>query len=166
MRQQVFTTDRLYVRRLASADIDVFYEMQSDADVMRYVKPAMTYEESVAELQRFIAYYDSDRFYYIWAVAELESQAFVGICGVYLNEKGEYEIAYRLLQRSWGVGYGKEIAAGLLRYCFDDLQLNTLVGYAYEGNKGSIRILQKLMTFVSKEMENGQALWKFFVSQS
>ena len=166
MTEDVFVTERLYVRRLQSSDVDKFFEMQSDPEVMRYVKPVMTSEESRMELDRFMSYYDTHRFYQIWAVVEKTDNSFVGICGVYLNEKDEYEIAYRLLRNVWGMGYGVEVASNLIDYCFSVLNISTIVGYAYQHNVGSIKILEKLMMYNSEEREHGSILQKYIACRA
>lgn len=190
MATSLFQTPRLTVRRLDPTDLDPFYDMQRNPNVMRYIKPTMTYEEARIELERFIGYYgDHDIFFQIWAVVEKRSGEFVGICGVYSdgvveknetagkdcpigvagtlemnkgeetkgrderkgpggpNDTEEYQIAYRLREKHWGKGFGKEIAVGLIEYCFEGLGLGEVVAYVQVGNEGSIRILEGLMTF-------------------
>ena len=50
----IFTTDRFIIRKLRLDDIEDFYDMQSNENVMRYIKPALNYEESKIELEKFI----------------------------------------------------------------------------------------------------------------
>ena len=64
---------------------------------------------------------------------------------MYLNEKQELEIAYRLREKHWGRGYGREIARGLIDYCFTTLRYDELVAYVCKDNLGSIKILQQEM---------------------
>jgi len=145
---RIFNTQRLYVRNLESADIDEFHKMQSNENVMRYIKPIMDYEESKKELDRFIGYYKNQiKMFRIWALIEKETDKFIGICGVYLNDKYETEIAYRLQQINWGKGYGTEIAKELIDFCFNTLEYDKLFAYAREGNLGSRKILSKMMNY-------------------
>ncbi len=147
----LFETDRFIVRHLELKDIDGFYDMQSNPNVMKYVKPAMNLKESEKELERFIDHYDSrDKLFRIWAVIEKESRSFLGICGVYENGMKELEIAYRLRQCHWGKGYGKEIAKTLIDFCFNTLDYDRLKAYVMGGNLGSKKILDQLMFFDHK----------------
>lgn len=168
MGTTIFTSDRLHVRQLELSDLDPFYAMLSNPNVMRHVKPTLNYEESKVELDTFISHYsDKERLYSIWAVTTISGNHFVGICGVYQNQKSEYELAYRLLEQYWGIGYGKEIAHNLIKYCFDHLELPELVAHAASANIGSIKILEKEMNFVLEEpsLRTG-ALGKWFVLKS
>ncbi len=146
--ERIFDTDRLFVRKLQQNDLADFHDMQGNPHVMRFIKPPMSLAESRKELNRFISYYDQrDMLLTIWAVIEKASDQFVGICGVYLNEQEEYEIAYRLREKFWGKGIGKEIAPSLIDYCFTILQYEEIVAYVSEPNTGSVKILENLMVY-------------------
>ena len=47
---KLFDSKRLFVRHLREGDIEGFYKMQSNPNVMKYIKPPMNYEESKEEL--------------------------------------------------------------------------------------------------------------------
>ena len=69
--EALFETDRLRVRHFTKYDLDDFYDMQRNPAVMRFVKPPLTYEQTVEELDRFIGYYARrDLLYRIWAVVD------------------------------------------------------------------------------------------------
>jgi len=143
----IFSTTRLTVRQLNTHDLDDFHDMQSNPNVMQFIKATMNYKQSKKELDRFIGYYSNTSIQFdIWAIEEKNNQDFIGICGIYKNELSESEIAYRLREIYWGNGYGKEIAKELIQYGF---QNNILELYAYvrEGNIGSQKILEQFMQF-------------------
>ena len=147
----IFETERFIVRKLRIKDLEDFYDMQSNENVMRYVKPALNYEESVVELEKFISYYtDTARFFHLWAIESKLGGDFIGICGVYHNDTKDNEIAYRLREQFWGKGIGGEIAKGLISYCFNTLNMNKIVASVDEVNTGSVKILEREMTFVER----------------
>lgn len=151
MNPLLFETQRLITRPLNEEDLTSFYDMQSNPNVMRHIKPTMNLEESQQELQRFIRYYQDDTIdFNIWAVVHKDPIQWIGICGVYQNDQLEQEIAYRLRERYWGKGFGKEIAGGLIQYCFKKSSRGALTAYARIGNTGSIKILEKEMNFVNE----------------
>lgn len=151
MISPIFTTKRLIIRRLIDDDLTQFYDMQSNPNVMRYIKKTMNYEETKKELDRFIGYYDDDNIYFnIWAVEEINDNQLVGICGVYQNTHSEYEIAYRLRECFWRKGMGGEITKGLIKFCFEKNELDLLTAYVREGNLGSKKILENEFVFVNE----------------
>ncbi|TPN81373.1 GNAT family N-acetyltransferase [Aquimarina algicola] len=144
----LFDSKRLFVRHLSLEDLDDFYDMQRNPNVMQYIKPEMNYEEAKKELERFIGYYeDRKKMFRIWAIIEKQTNTFIGICGVYLNKNNEEEIAYRLRELYWGKGYGGEIAERLFDFCFETLDYDELYAYVMEENQGSIKILEKHMSY-------------------
>ncbi len=147
----IFETERLFIRKLRKYDIDGFYDMQSNPKVMQHIKKFMNRSESEHELKRFMDYYKhEDIFFNIWAVEQKSDNAFIGICGVYKNDKSEFEIAYRLREFYWKKGFGTEIAKGLITYCFETLSLNELSAYVSVQNNGSINILEKEMELINE----------------
>lgn len=153
MSDIIFTTDRLVVRNLTMDDLDDYYKMQSNPNVMQYIKPALNYEEAKSELMKFIGYYtDLDKFYHIWALTTIGSNQLIGICGVYQNQQSEYEIAYRLTESEWGIGYGSEIAESVINYSLKELQLPQLVAYVYTENVSSVKILETHMAFLEESV--------------
>ncbi len=146
----LFETERLIIRKLKKSDIQGFYDMQSNPNVMRHIKKFMNRSESETELRRFMDYYDSkDIFFNIWAVEQKDNNDFIGICGVYENDKLEFEIAYRLRELYWKKGFGTEIANSLIAYCFEKVNLNELSAYVRIENNDSVNILEKEMAFVN-----------------
>jgi ribosomal-protein-alanine N-acetyltransferase len=147
----IFETERLFIRKLRKYDIEGFYNMQSNPNVMRHIKKFMNRSESENELKRFMDYYkNEDIFFNIWAVEKKDDNDFIGICGVYENDKSEFEIAYRLRELYWKKGFGTEIAKGLIDYCFEKIMLNELSAYVRVQNNGSVNILEKEMEFVNE----------------
>lgn len=151
---KIFETTRLYVEKFNELDFEDFYDMQSNPKVMRFIKKHMNKEESKTELNRFISYYDDPNiFYKIWAVKKQTNNELIGLCGVYENGKSEFEIAYRLREKFWKQGFGREIANELINYLFKNTDLTELTASVRIGNKGSIKILENEMDF-NKEIKH------------
>jgi len=70
-----------------------------------------------------------------------------------INEQGGREMGYRFRSAYWGKGYGSETAKGMLYFYFMGLNVPQVHATAYIENKGSLRILEQLMTF-EKEFYN------------
>ena len=160
---KIFETKRLYVDKFNKSDFEDFYDMQSNPQVMRFIKNHMNKEESKTELNRFIGYYDNpNTFYKIWAVKKQTDSELIGLCGVYENDKSEFEIAYRLREKFWKQGFGQEIATELINYLFTNTDLTELTASVRTGNKGSINILEKEMNFDKeiKNAENSERIYK------
>lgn len=160
----IFETNRLLIRKLQKSDIEGFYDMQSNPNVMQHIKKFMNRSESQIELKRFMDYYENrDTFFNIWAVEKKEDNNFIGICGVYKNVKSEFEIAYRLRELYWKKGFGTEIAKSLINYCFQKTNIKEITAYVRVDNNDSINILKKEMKltkeFYSKKSNSSEQLY-------
>lgn len=50
----IYKTERLLIRKLLPTDIEPFYEMRSNVNVMKYTDtPIKTYTESIKDLYKF-----------------------------------------------------------------------------------------------------------------
>lgn len=112
----VFTTQRLQIRRLTLADLDLFHKMQNDQQVMRYIGGKVSsYQENKKDLENILKFYNTPKNdFWVWAIALKSNRDFIGTVALVKNQKGEYEIGYRLHKTYWRQGYGKEEVMGLL----------------------------------------------------
>lgn len=114
----IFETGRLIVRKLKNEDFEPFHEMQSNPNVMRFVRgKPMTYEENKKELPDLIGKYDKPtNDFWIYAIERKKDSEFIGTIAFVKNDEGEDEIGYRFLEKYWRNGYAKEILNGMIVY--------------------------------------------------
>src|SRR5215217_7231353 len=96
-------TPRLRLRRFRDDDVDNILRLDSDPDVMRYIRdPSTTTRESAAEsVARTIRFYDNESYpgLGIWAMELLSTNAFIGwSCLKPLDNTSEIEVGYRFLK--------------------------------------------------------------------
>lgn len=76
-----------------------------------------------------------------------DTEGFIGTCGMepyQLGDCTEIELGYRLCLDHWGKGYAREAAAVVLRYGFQELKLERILGLVLPENRASLRILESL----------------------
>jgi len=144
-------TDRLFMRDMMDEDVHGIYQMDSDAEVHKFLgnRPIST----LAEAQKYI---DSVKEQYTangigrWAVVEKESGDFIGWSGFRLitdevaGRTNYYDLGYRFLKKYWGKGYATETAIASLNHGFSKLNYNEICGIADIGHTASNAILQKI----------------------
>ena len=152
----LFETERLYIRQLESTDIDPFFEMQGNPNVLKYVStPPDTRDSCVQQLVDLrAAYHQAKPHLLVWAVIRKSDEAFVGTAALVHYENGDNEIGYRFLERHWGNGYGAEVANGLIDYGMDTLKLANIVAYVDKNNFASVKILDRSVLPFIKEYFN------------
>ncbi len=137
-------TYRCRLREMQAEDGAVFYELNSDPDVLKYTgdEPFASVEAATAFLKNYDAYrkYGMGR----WVIERKSDQAILGWCGLkFLPEEQEVDIGYRLFKKFWGQGYATETSRACLEYGFNTLQLPRIIGRSAVANGASVRVLEK-----------------------
>ena len=142
----IFNTERLIIRKLNFEDADLFYELMSNPNVMDPIpQKVFTREESDFTLEKLIEFEKRGADKKIWCLTEKDDDSFIGFGGLLKNDNNEDEIAYRIIERYWGKGYGKEIAKGLIDYSFENLNCEKITADVNIENLKSVKILEKFM---------------------
>jgi ribosomal-protein-alanine N-acetyltransferase len=148
--QAYIETERLILRELLPIDAQGMFELDSDAEVHRFLgnQPVKTIEES-GETISFIRQQYIDFNIGRWAVIDKVTSDFMGWAGLKFmtdsrnGHSNFYDVGYRLIKRYWGKGYATEAAIASIKYGFDVLELNAIYGMADVENVASQKALQK-----------------------
>src|SRR5262249_59816044 len=112
-------TDRLYLRQFRQGEAPLFFELDSDPEVMRFItKGVPTPLEKIENeiLPRVLRYYSLDPPQGCWAAHLLVDGQFIGWFHLRADriEQEEMEIGYRLRRRAWGHVIASEGSRALL----------------------------------------------------
>lgn len=147
----IFETKRLLVRQLELNDLNAYTDLLGNIKVMQFTTGvALNKDQCETSLAKIIDYYTTKKDFRVWAVVEKSKGVLVGNCALIRTKKGLNDIGYRFREKYWGNGYGKEIAIGLIKYCFEDLKLSSLYADVDVLNRHSVKILDHTMDFVKE----------------
>ncbi len=142
-------TERLILRNWKEQDRNLFFEINSDEDVMKFFPFRRNRHESDELMDKVNLLIEQNGF--CFAAIELkETNQCVGFCGLNLCghevglPKGTVEIGWRLAKRHWGRGYASETAEKWLEYAFVKLKLPEVVSFAVNTNLPSIAVMQRI----------------------
>ena len=140
----VCETPRFWLREIIPDDAPVFFDLNSDPDVVRYTGDGPF--ASVQAAHDFLTGYDHYARYAMgrWAVISKTDGECAGWCGLKTLENGETDLGYRLFKKDWGKGIATETSEAVLRYGFETLGLSEIIGQVDPANVASIRVLEKL----------------------
>ena len=155
-------TNHLIIEYFNTNDISDWAEIESDADVRRFVDgKVLSLKEAGEYVELNIRQYQTHE-YGRYAVRLKENRKLIGMCG-FLNEPYGIDFGYRYSKDSWGKGLSYEAGKAVLEYGFSELGLEKVVGLTAQQNYGSIRILEKLgFTFQKKFLFNNTKAFKYF----
>lgn len=141
----IFETQRLRVRHFTSADYDNFFALQGNAEVMQYIRPPRTREESDGFLTDKILTASPTDFKGYWVVEKKDSGLFVG-CFVIIPIPTDIEktqLGYSFLPEYWGKGYATEVTKEGLNYFKYKTPLTELYAVTETPNIASQKVLLK-----------------------
>lgn len=141
-------TERLTLRQFTPHDRASMATINGDPTVMEYFPAPMTRPQSDALMDRIAAHWQINNFGY-FAVDIRETGQLIGFTGLahppYETPFSPcVEIGWRLTPNAWGKGYAHEAATACLSWGFDDLSLQEIVSFTYEGNMRSRRLMTRL----------------------
>jgi RimJ/RimL family protein N-acetyltransferase len=154
----IIETDRLILRTFTEDDAQLIYDLNLDPEVTRYTHdPVKDINHAKEILMKTIlpqyALYNHGR----WAVHVKSGLKFIGWCGLkYRPEENEIDLGYRFRKEFWGHGYATEAAFASIKYGFERLNINRIVGRAEPDNIGSWMVLEKCgMEYIGQGIVDG-----------
>jgi [ribosomal protein S5]-alanine N-acetyltransferase len=155
----IIETDRIILRRFVLEDAEDVFAYGSNSKVNRYIgNPDL---ESIDEAQKIITHInfpDYDKHGYgRYAVYHKADKKVIGFAGLkFLPQYNMSDIGYRFLPEYWGKGIATEVCIPLMKYGFETLNLETIIGIAMKENIASCRVLEKIgLKFWKTEQYDG-----------
>ena len=163
------TTDRLILRPFTEHDAEELHCILTEEDVLRYFPT--TDPPPLERVQKFIAaqleHWDKHGFGW-WAVEPKSEGVIIGWNGLqYLTETEEIEIGFLLSKPNWGKGLATEGAREGLKFGFETLELERIVGIVHPENIASQGVLGKLgLTFNNEAEYFGMRVYRYVIDVS
>lgn len=146
-RLPTINTSRLSLRRISEKDVDAFYAIYSDTEVMRYWStPPLADRNAAVKLVSEIQQGLERREILKWGIARRTDNVLIG--SVTLHNLSfthrRAEIGYALDRSHWGHGLMNEALMAVLAYAFEELDLHRIEADVDPRNSASIRTLERL----------------------
>lgn len=149
--QFLIETERLILRNLGAEDVNGMFELNSNAQVQRFVgnQPIKSLAEAKENIEFIQAQYIKNGVGRL-AVIDKQTGDFLGWGGLKLiteemnGQHSFYELGYRLLPKYWGKGFATEVANASIKYGFEELKLDMIYGIADVENHASRNVLEKV----------------------
>lgn len=145
----ILETDRLIIRNWRDEDRDLFFEINSDPDVMHFF-PVRRSRGEADKLFDYVQSLIAGTGIGFYAIEQKVDGKTIGFCGLMRTDlephivKGTVEIGWRLAKRYWGKGLASEAARAILTYGFDTLKLDEIVSFAVKDNRPSIAVMERI----------------------
>lgn len=134
---ELFSTERLLVRKFMPADRDDLADILTDPEVT-YFEPYETFTKEAC-VQEAINFSESNEFY-----AVVLKDKVIG--KIYFSDKGfgSFEIGYTFNKAYQGKGYAYESIKGMMKYAFASLGARRIFAEIDTRNEKSIKLVERL----------------------
>jgi len=160
----IFETERLIVQHYdLESDAENFFLLNSDEDVMRYIRATKSKEECNAFLKKIVESYKVNPLIGRWAANEKATGKFVGSFAIIpIEDSEDIQLGYAFLKENWGKGFASELTKAGLDYYFKNTDADHIYAIAEKANTASHKVLLK-NSFVhdGTKNEEGKVLLKF-----
>ena len=139
-------TDRLIIREFNDKDVEAIYDFSSNPEVNKYTGDKLI--ESLGEVKHIINNIWLKEYkkygYGRWAIIYKPDNKVIGFAGLkYLPEFNETDLGFRFLPEYWNKGIATEASKEIIKYGFENFDLNRIIGIAMPENIGSCKVLEK-----------------------
>jgi ribosomal-protein-alanine N-acetyltransferase len=157
----IFETGNLLVRPFTVEDADSFFQINSNEQVMRYIRPVKSRQNSNVFLTENILHYEAYPGAGRWAVVEKSSNSIIGMFSLLFLEQGtaKLHIGYALLPDYWNKGYATVLLkAGTARF-LEGHPNEILYAITRKENIASEKVLLKCGFERAGEYKENENLW-------
>jgi [ribosomal protein S5]-alanine N-acetyltransferase len=140
-------TSRLSLRSISAEDVDDFYKIYSNAEVMRYWStPPLPNRDAASKLISEIHEGLKRRELLKWGIALRTDDTLIGSVTLFHPDftHRRTEIGYALGRSYWGQGYMQETLKAVLSYAFETLNFHRIEADVDPRNTASVRTLERL----------------------
>lgn len=139
-------TERLNIRLYREDEKQYVTDLFTDAEVMRHVDNGVL-SSHVAEAlwKKLIEDFYPNGKTTIFGIFAKDDEKYIGHCSIRPRptKPEEWEISYILKKDAWGKGFATEIAARLIRFGFEELNLPQIFATIDEDNLNSVKVAEK-----------------------
>lgn len=144
----IIDTERLSLRLWKQDDIQSYYDINQDPQVIEYLRGSLTVQQVEDFMVAANSHYNTHG-YTLCAVELKATRELIGFIGLnYVVWDAHFtpvvEIGWRLGSQYWGKGYATEGAHAVLKYGFQVMQLEEIVAFTVPANVRSIRVMEKI----------------------
>jgi ribosomal-protein-alanine N-acetyltransferase len=159
----LFESERLYTRYFTMEDLDQFFRLNGDEEIVRYIRAPKSYEECRSFLGQVIEWYKNEKINWRIALLSRENDEVIGSFAIIpIGDTEDMQLGYSLLKEQWGKGYATEITEAGARYAFDQLNYSSIAAITEAANIASQKVLLKCDFLLEAEYEeSGKKMLRF-----
>jgi len=142
----ILETERCLIRETTEEDVDSFYSLYEDPEVLRFMEPLFPKrEDEILYTKNYRENVYGFFGYGIWTVLDRESGEVIGRAGlVPAQDAGGTELGYVIRKEYRRKGIATEVCKSILTYGFEELELESVFCMTLPENTGAVSLCERL----------------------
>lgn len=136
--------ERVTLKKITAADASGLSELINNDNVYRYL-PTFLFERRYADIDEVIAKLYTECLEESLILGVFAGDELTGLIELYglREEIHKVSVGYRFLERFWGKGLASEALSVLIRYLYDETDIEIITASTMVENKASARVLRR-----------------------
>jgi RimJ/RimL family protein N-acetyltransferase len=142
----MYTGEKVRLRAYKREDVALAQQYLNDAETKRFLTPGVPYPFTLEEENRWFEKISASNDNYSFAVETLEGGQYIGGCGVNgLDRKNSVAVVGIFIgdKNYWGKGYGTDAMKVLLKFIFEQMNVNKVKLFVYSFNERAVKSYEK-----------------------
>ncbi len=138
-------TQRLYLRLFQESDAHDLFRIESNPEVMAFIrKPVTELSQSLGRIRQEAIYAAANEGLGLFACFEKATDTYIGLVKIkHIDNTDAIEVGYAFLPEAWGKGYATEITQKAIEYLKQNFKERKIVAFIQADNLNSRRVLEK-----------------------
>ncbi|WP_032121499.1 GNAT family N-acetyltransferase [Clostridium amazonitimonense] len=142
----MYTGEKIRLREYRREDILEAQRYINDAEIKRYLHPGIPYLYTLEDEIKWFEMQSASKDCYNFAIETIEREIYIGGCGINnIDWKNSVvEVGIFIGDKNyWGKGYGSDAMKVLIKFIFDQMNINKIKLKVYSFNKRAIKCYEK-----------------------
>jgi [ribosomal protein S5]-alanine N-acetyltransferase len=138
-------SERLIFKKIKKTDKKRYISQVMTDSIMRYITGGgLSSDSAEKRFEEALTLSSTHKDYGIFTVWLKSTHKYIGLARLKLDDSGDVEIGYNLLEQYWGKAYGTEIGAALMAFLIEKSDKQNVYAIIEPENKASVQIIEKL----------------------
>ncbi|MBS0289763.1 MAG: GNAT family N-acetyltransferase [Proteobacteria bacterium] len=153
-------TARLVLREPLKEDAVILGYLWLNEIVRAFLGGTIENEQVLEKINNLLLHWQRYKFG-LWVICEKGTHEVTGLCGPHYSNDG-IEISYMFFAKFWGKGFATEAVKTTIDYCFDKLNIESLIAITQKANIKSCSLLEKLRLRHIKDFDRYNAVQSLY----
>jgi RimJ/RimL family protein N-acetyltransferase len=142
----MYTGVKVKLRAYKREDVELAQQYLNDAETKRLLTPGVPYPYTLEEETKWFEKISANNDHYSFAIETLEEGKYIGGCGINsLDWKNSVAIVGIFIgdKNYWGKGYGTDAMKVLVKFIFEQMNMNKVKLFVYSFNERAVKSYEK-----------------------